>query len=207
MEKIQFNHDASGLSESFMISDERADKLQSAIVFESIVANSIVVKQYDDEDEAPRVLRTKTGVLSRSLQYAMSEQERLFMSFIFINRHEGINQALGALRALEQAAGDEDLREKLLDVGQDAFGGKMSKEELLKHFEETVRKKTRPLKPLQKLVRQVENSNYDFMLFNATIDDEESSGYAMEVIEDSLEALKQIAKSGFFKKRDEDDED
>lgn len=207
MEKIQFNHDASGLSESFMISDERADRLQSAIVFESIVANSIVVKQYDDEDEAPRVLRTKTGVLSRSLQYTISEQERLFMSFIFINRHEGINQALGALRALEQAAGDEDLREKLLDVGQDAFGGKMSKEELLKHFEETVRKKTRPLKPLQKLVRQVENSNYDFMLFNATIDDEESSGYAMEVIEDSLEALKQIAKSGFFKKRDEDDED
>lgn len=207
MEKIQFNHDASGLSESFMISDERADRLQSAIVFESIVANSIVVKQYDDEDEAPRVLRTKTGVLSRSLQYTISEQERLFMSFIFINRHEGINQALGALRALEQAAGDEDLKEKLLDVGQDAFGGKMSKEELLKHFEETVRKKTRPLKPLQKLVRQVENSNYDFMLFNATIDDEESSGYAMEVIEDSLEALKQIAKSGFFKKRDEDDED
>lgn len=207
MEKIQFNHDASGLSESFMLSDERADRLQSAIVFESIVANSIVVKQYDDEDEAPRVLRTKTGVLSRSLQYAMSEQERLFMSFIFINRHEGINQALGALRALEQAAGDENLRSRLIDAGQDAFDGKMSTEDLMKHFEETIRKKTRPLKPLQKLVRQVENSNYDFMLFNATIDDEESSGYAMEVIEDSLEALKQIAKSGFFKKRDEDDED
>ena len=208
MEKIEFNHDASGLRESFMLSEERSDKLQAAIVFESIVAHTIVVKDYgDDHDEAPRVLRTKTGVLSRTLQYAMNERERLFLSFIFINRHEAINNVMAALTALEQSVTDGGLRDKLVSAGEEAFGGSMTKEELIKHFEDTIRKKTRPLKPLQKLVRQVENSNYDFNLFNAMIDEDESSGYAMEVIEESLEVLKNLSRSGLFKKSDNEDED
>jgi len=208
MEKIQFNHDAAGLRESFMLSEERSDRLQSAIVFESIVAHTIVVKDYgDDHDEAPRVLRTKTGVLSRTLQYAMDEKERLFLSFIFINRHEAINNVMSALTALESSVTDGNLRDKLISAGEEAFGRSMSKDELLKHFEDTIRKKTRPLKPLQKLIRQIENSNYDFALFNATIDEDESSGYAMEVIEESLEAVKQIVKLGLFKNRDDEDED
>ena len=208
MEKILFNHDASGLCESFMLSEERSDKLQAAIVFESIVAHTIIVKDYGhDHDEAPRVLRTKTGVLSRTLQYAMDERERLFLSFIFINRHEVINNVMSALTALESSVTDSNLREKLLNAGEEAFGGKMTSEELLKHFEDTMRKKTRPLKPLQKLVRQVENSNYDFHLFNAMIDEDESSGYAMEVIEESLEVLKNLSRSGLFKRPEEEDED
>lgn len=207
MEKILFNHDATGLRESFMLSEERSDKLQSAIVFESIVAHTIVVKDYADEDDAPRVLRTKTGVLSRTLQYAMDEKERLFLSFIFINRHEAINNVMSALTALERSVTDSNLREKLLNAGEEAFGGKMTSEELLKHFEDTMRKKTRPLKPLQKLVRQVENSNYDFHLFNAMIDEDESSGYAMEVIEESLEVLKNLSRSGLFKRPENEDED
>jgi hypothetical protein len=137
----------------------------------------------------------------------MDEKERLFLSFIFINRHEAINNVMSALTALERSVTDSNLREKLLNAGEEAFGGKMTSEELLKHFEDTMRKKTRPLKPLQKLVRQVENSNYDFHLFNAMIDEDESSGYAMEVIEESLEVLKNLSRSGLFKRPENEDED
>lgn len=206
MEKIQFNHGSSEIYESFGLTKEEAHRLESVIVFESIVARSILHRDYkDDEKSAPRVLRTKTGVLSRSLQHANTEMERLFMTFLFSLRSEAANTILAALEAFDQASQDRTLKAKLVEAAKDHFGDAMSKEKIEQHLDNMMSKQSRPLKPFKKLVRQVENSNYDFMLFKALIDEEESSEYVMEVMEDTLQSLKRLKDEGLFSSSEDED--
>jgi hypothetical protein len=206
MEKIQFTHDSGEIYESFNLTKEQANKLESVIVFESIVARSILHRDYkDDERSAPRVLRTKTGVLSRSLQHASTEMERLFVTFMFTPRADAANSILTALEAFDQASNDSTLKNKLIEAAKDHFGDSMSQEKIEKHLEDMMTKQSRPLKPFKKLVRQVVNSNYDFQLFKATIDDEESSGYVMETVEDALHTLKRLKDEGLFSRSEDED--
>jgi hypothetical protein len=206
MEKIEFTHNSGEIHESFNLTKEQADKLQSVIVFESIVARSIIHRDYSgDEKSAPRVLRTKTGVLSRSLQHASTEMERLFVTFMFTPRADAANTILAALEAFEQASNDYALRSKLIEAAKDHFGDSMSEQKIEQHLEDMMNKQARPLKPFKKLVRQVENANYDFQLFKAVIDDEESSAYVMETVEDTLHSLKRLKDEGLFSSSEDED--
>jgi len=206
MEKIQFSHDSSEIYESFNLTKEQASKLESVIVFEAIVARSIISRDYSgDEKSAPRVLRTKTGVLSRSLQHANTEMERLFITFMFTPRADAANTILAALEAFEEASNDYKLKNKLIEAAKDHFGDSMSEEKIERHLEDMMNKQARPLKPFKKLVRQVENSNYDFQLFKATIDDEESSAYVIEVMEDTMHTLRRLKDEGMFRTSEDED--
>lgn len=53
-------------------------------------------------------------------------------------------------------------------------------------------KQTRPFKPMKKLIRQIDNSNYDYSLFKAMLDDEDGDkdAYIPEVVEDMIEHVK-----------------
>lgn len=207
MEKIQFNHDSIEMYESFNLTKEQADRLESVIVFESIVANSILNRDYkDDETLAPRVLRTKTGVLSRSLKHAATEMERLFLTFIFATKAQNANTILSALDAFHNASTNYELKAKLIKHAEKHFGDKMSKSMIERHLEEMMTKQARPLKQFKKLVRQVENSNYDFSLFKAMIDEEESSSYVMEIMEDTMQSIERLKDEGMFKMGSRDDE-
>jgi hypothetical protein len=209
MEKITFNHDSIEIYESFSLTKEQADKLESVIVFESIVANSILNRDYkDDETLAPRVLRTKTGVLSRSLRYASTEMERLFLTFVFATKSQSANTVLNTIEAFEKASQDYSLKSKLLEAAEEHFGDKMSKERIEKSLEEMIAKQSRPMKPFKKLIRLVENSNYDFNLFKAMIDEEESSTYIIDIMEDTLDTFKRFKNEGIFKENhlDEDED-
>jgi len=206
MEKIEFTHNSGEIHESFNLTKEQAHKLESVIVFESIVARSIISRDYSgDEKSAPRVLRTKTGVLSRSLQHANTEMERLFITLMFTPRADAANTILAALEAFEQASNDYALRSKLIEAAKDHFGDAMSEEKIERHLEDMMNKQARPLKPFKKLVRQVENANYDFQLFKAVIDDEESSAYVMETVEDALHTLKRLKDEGLFNSSQDED--
>jgi hypothetical protein len=206
MEKIQFTHSSGEIHESFNLTKEQAHRLESVIVFESIVARSIISRDYSgDEKSAPRVLRTKTGVLSRSLQHANTEMERLFITLMFTPRADAANTILAALEAFEQASNDYALRSKLIEAAKDHFGDAMSEEKIERHLEDMMNKQARPLKPFKKLVRQVENANYDFQLFKAVIDDEESSAYVMETVEDALHTLKRLKDEGLFNSSQDED--
>jgi hypothetical protein len=200
MENIQFNHDSIEMYESFSLTKEQANRLESVIVFESIVANSIINRDYkDDENSAPRVLRTKTGVLSRSLKYASTDMEKLFLTFVFATRAQNANTILSALEAFDNASTNYELKAKLVEHAEKHFGDKMSKSIIEKHLEEMMAKQARPLKPFKKLIRQVENSNYDFSLFKAMIDEEESSSYIMEIMEDTMQSIERFKDEGMFR--------
>ena len=208
MEKIQFNHDGIEMYESFGLTKQQADKLESVIVFESIVARSIIQRDYDGEERtAPRALRTKTGVLSRSLKYASSEMERLFLTFLFSTRAEVANMVISAAEAFDQASTDHALRSKLIEAAQDHFGDKMSRQAIEAHLNNMMEKQGRPLKPFRKLVRQVENSNYDFNLFAAMLDEDEAPTYVMDILESSMDNIKRMKDEGMFKMDLEEDED
>lgn len=208
MEKIQFNHDGIEMYESFNLTKEQADRLESVIVFESIVARSIIKQDYNGEERsAPRALRTKTGVLSRSLKHANTEMEKLFLAFLFHTRAEVANTVIAAAQAFEEASQDYQMRTKLVEAAQDHFGDKMSREAIEKHLDNMMEKQARPLKPFRKLVRQVENSNYDFHLFNAMIDEDEASSYVMDVLESSMDGIKRMKDEGMFKMSSDEDED
>jgi len=208
MEKISFNHDGVEMYESFNLTKEQANRLESVIVFESIVARSIIKHDYNGEERtAPRALRTKTGILARSLKYASTEMERLFLSFLFHTRAEVSNTIIAAVEAFDTASQDYKLRSKLIEAAQDHFGDSMSRQAIEKHLDDMMEKQARPLKGFRKLVRQVENSNYDFNLFTAMIDEEEASTYVMDILEDSMDGIKRLKKDGMFKIESEEDED
>lgn len=208
MEKTTFNHDGIEMYESFNLTKEQADRLESAIVFESIVARSIIKHDYNGEERtAPRALRTKTGVLSRSLKYANTEMEKLFLTFLFHTRAELANTVIAAAEAFDQASQDYQMRIKLIEAAQNHFGDKMSKEAIERHLDNMMEKQARPLKPFRKLIRQVENSNYDFHLFNAMIDEDEASSYVMDVLESSMDGIKRMKDEGMFKMGSDEDED
>ncbi len=208
MEKTTFNHDGIEMYESFNLTKEQADRLESAIVFESIVARSIIKQDYNGEERiAPRALRTKTGVLARSLKYANTEMEKLFLTFLFHTRAELANTVIAASEAFNEASQDYQMRVKLIEAAQNHFGDKMSREAIERHLDNMMEKQARPLKPFRKLVRQVENSNYDFHLFNAMIDEDEASSYVMDVLESSMDGIKRLKDEGMFKMSSDEDED
>jgi len=209
MEKIEFTHSSGEIHESFNLTKEQAHKMESVIVFESIVARSIIKRDYSgDEDSAPRVLRTKTGVLARSLQHASTEMERLFLTFLFSTRIEAANTVLAAIEAFEEASNDYKLKSKLVDAARRHFGDSMTTEQIEQHLETMMAKQSRPMKPFKKLIRQVENSNYDYQLFKAMLDEEESSLYIVEIMEDTMHSLKRLKDEGMFKigSSDEDED-
>ena len=208
MGSIQFNHDGIEMYESFNLTKEQANRLESVIVLESIVARSIISQDYNGEERsAPRALRTKTGVLSRSLKYANTEMEKLFLAFLFHTRAEVSNTIIAAVEAFDVASQDYKLRSKLVEAAQDHFGDSMSREAIEKHLDNMMEKQARPLKGFKKLIRQVENSNYDFNLFTAMIDEDEASTYVMDILEDSMDGIKRLKDNGMFKMSSEEDED
>ena len=210
MQKIEMNHDCTQLYESFMLSKEQSNRIDSVIWFESIVADNIIDRDYEGNPrKAPRVLRTKTGILSRCTKYAQDEQELAYMMFIFMGKHEMINKMLGIYSGITRALTDISQLDDVVDRAHDEFKDKMSRDEVKDKLHEMLSKTSRPLKPLKKLIRQVENSNYDFSLFKAMIDEEDNpDAYLVEVIEESAETLNNMKKSGMFGiSKDEDDED
>ena len=208
MGSIQFNHDGIEMYESFNLTKEQADRLESVIVFESIVARSIIKLDYNGEERsAPRALRTKTGVLSRSLKYASTEMEKLFLAFLFHTRAEIANTVIAAAEAFDEASRDYEMRSKLIEAAENHFGESMSREAIEVHLNNMMDKQARPLKPFKKLIRQVENSNYDFNLFAAMLDEDEAPTYVMDILESSMDGIKRMKDEGMFRMSSGDDEE
>jgi hypothetical protein len=134
--------------------------------------------------------------------------ERLFLTFLFSTRVEAANTVLAAIEAFEEASTDYKLKSKLVDAARRHFGDSMSTEKIEQHLEDMMARQSRPLKPFKKLIRQVENANYDYQLFKAMLDEDESSLYIVEVMEDTMHSLKRLKDEGMFKigSSDEDED-
>jgi len=196
MEKIKFNHDGEKIHESFCLTSEQGSKLDSIILFESIVADRILELDYHGiRKDAPREICTKTGVLARCFKYTTNEQERMYTAYAFINKHNSALALLSGYEALIKTTSDPKLRNKLLEGAREHFGDEFSQEVMEEKFEEMINKQIRPLKPMRKLIRQIDNSNYDYSLFKAMLDDDDQENpdsYISEVVDDMIEHIKEM---------------
>lgn len=122
MEKITFNHEGIGIHESFNLTEQQGNKLDSIIIFESIVADRIVEVEYQGiREDAPREVRTKTGVLARCLNYAANDQEKMYLAYAFINKHTAALTLLAGYEALIKTMSDDRLREKMIEGAKEHF--------------------------------------------------------------------------------------
>lgn len=78
---VKFNHDCSAINESLGIDENRADELQASIMFEIINQQYMVESLFDDVDQAPRNLATKSGCLERIFEHASNEEERIYCTW------------------------------------------------------------------------------------------------------------------------------
>jgi hypothetical protein len=193
MEKITFNHEGVEIHESFNLSKQVGNKLDSIIIFETIVADRILEVQYDGvREDAPREVRTKTGVLARCLNYVSNEQERMYLAYAFVSKHTAALSLLAGYEALNRTMKDSGLRDKMIEGAKEHFGDKFTLEKIEEKLEEMISKQGRPFKPMKKLIRQIDNSNYDYSLFKAMLDEEDGDSYIPEVVEDMIEHIKDM---------------
>jgi hypothetical protein len=191
--KITFNHEGVKIHDSFNLTKEQGEKLDSIIMFETIVADRILEVHYEGiREDAPREIKTKTGVLSRCMKYASNDQEAFYLAYAFVNKHNATLTVLAGYEALSRV-GDKDspLHIAMIEGARREFGDKFSDEQLQEKLEDMLGSKTRPFKPMRKLIRQIDSSNYDYTLFKAMLDDDDNAdAYIPEIIEDIIENVK-----------------
>lgn len=193
---ITFNHDGVKIHDSFNLTEQQGNRLDSVIMFETIVADRILDVHYEGvREDAPREIKTKTGVLSRCLKYATNDQETMYLAYAFVNKHNATLSALAGYEALSRV-GDKNspLHTALIEGAKEHFGDKFSDEQLQEKLEDMIGSKTRPFKPMRKLIRQIDASNYDYSLFKAMLDEEDGDAYIPELIEDIIENVKGMSE-------------
>ena len=191
--KITFNHEGVKIHDSFNLTKEQGNRLDSVIMFETIVADRILDVHYEGiREDAPREIKTKTGVLSRCMKYASNDQEAFYLAYAFVNKHNATLTVLAGYEALSRV-GDKDspLHIAMIEGARREFGDKFSDEQLQEKLEDMLGSKTRPFKPMRKLIRQIDASNYDYSLFKAMLDDDDNAdAYIPEIIEDIIENVR-----------------
>lgn len=81
MEKIQFNHDVKTMSEALCIPDERRHYLHAVVLYNMVYQHIMVTSLFDDTDDAPANMRTKSGCLEKMLDEAENEAERVYITW------------------------------------------------------------------------------------------------------------------------------
>lgn len=78
---VQFDHTKPTFEQSLGISEERADILTATVFYEMINHAYLVDKLFDNSDDAPRNMTTKTGILEKAFEEASNEAERIFCTW------------------------------------------------------------------------------------------------------------------------------
>jgi hypothetical protein len=77
---VKFDHTQESLHLALGIDDERSDALDAIMFFCIIDQNILRDSLFDDPDEAPMNMRTKTGILEKAFDEAKNEPERIYLS-------------------------------------------------------------------------------------------------------------------------------
>lgn len=72
---VKINHESKTLQQSLGIEDNRANVITATVMFHLINQQFMLQKLYDNPNEAPRSMRTKTGVLEKVLQEVTGDNE------------------------------------------------------------------------------------------------------------------------------------
>lgn len=72
---VKINHESKTLQQSLGIEENRADEISALVMFNMINQTYMIQHLYDSPDEAPRSMKTKTGVLENVLNEVSGENE------------------------------------------------------------------------------------------------------------------------------------
>ena len=78
---VQFDHTKKTFEKSIGITEERADYLTANVFYEMINHAYLVDKLFDNSDDAPANMVTKTGILEKTFQETSNEAERIFCTW------------------------------------------------------------------------------------------------------------------------------
>ena len=76
---VKFDHTAGNINRSLNISDERCDELDALVIYNIINQGMMIRQLFDNPDDAPANMRTKTGVLERCFESTANEAERVYL--------------------------------------------------------------------------------------------------------------------------------
>jgi hypothetical protein len=78
---VKFNHEEETFEKSLGITTDRADFLTASVFYEMINHAYLIDKLFDDTDDAPRNMVTKTGILEKAFDETVNEAERIFTTW------------------------------------------------------------------------------------------------------------------------------
>jgi hypothetical protein len=78
---VQFNHEEKTFEQSLGITTDRADYLTASVFYEMINHAYLIDKLFDNSDDAPRNMVTKTGILEKAFEDTVNEAERIFTTW------------------------------------------------------------------------------------------------------------------------------
>ena len=112
---VTFNHSAGNVQAALSIPDHRSDILDAKVLF-SIINQAMMIRDlFDDPNDAPSNLRTKTGLIERILDEAKSDNERVYLVWEYsrldlrMDTDKKLQQVLAGMTMLYKAVdGDED---------------------------------------------------------------------------------------------------
>lgn len=78
---VKFDHSKKNLQQSLGIEDKRADELTASLFFEMINVQHMVESLFDDPEQAPLNMITKTGIMERVLDDVKTPEELLYVGW------------------------------------------------------------------------------------------------------------------------------
>lgn len=117
MEKIVFNHEATQMPDAIGIATERRYYLNAVVLFNMVYQNIMVHSLFDDTDDAPANMRTKSGCLERILESAKNEAEMVYLTWEYCNLDIKTDDGPSGAMFLAMISS----KTKELDLDQDQF--------------------------------------------------------------------------------------
>lgn len=81
MERIKFNHEGKSLADAMGIDLERRYELEAIVIYNMLIVEIMAKKLFDNPEDAPRNLTTKSGVLEKILDYADTDAEAIYLTY------------------------------------------------------------------------------------------------------------------------------
>lgn len=190
METLQqpvFVHDAEDLESSLGIKPYRSSVLQTAVTFFVLSNRSFVQDMYDDPDDAPQSMKSKTLLLQNTLEICDNLNEQIYISMVFEPSFQ---------RTYKGIAMEERVKEILKNEKEGVKKEVSIQDQLLKKSIDPGHKYS-----YTTLSRHVKNTGHDFYAFieivNPESEFEENLAIQEERSEDSKKSLGDSLKDFF----------
>ena len=112
---VKFDHSAGNVQAALSIPDHRSDELDAKVLYNIINQAIMINTLFDNPDDAPSNLRTKTGLIERILDEAKSDNERVYLVWEYsrldmrMDTDKKLQHVLAGMTMLYKAVdGDED---------------------------------------------------------------------------------------------------